>query len=182
MFNPGYYKIEQLRYANDFNIYSPVDTSFKFETIDDDNNPHTLDDIIVQESPGPPHYINRPPNKPHVIRGDFDNNPTTDITLKNFSSRPLRGGINGISPNPNPRPPHHINRPPNYDKIKKMLKNTTFKRKYLFIYLLIFIFFFFIFSFSILITISFSFFGSSFLIGGSFVILFVIFKDFITLN
>jgi hypothetical protein len=50
----------------------------------------------------------------------------------NFGRRPLRGGINGIPkpiPNPNPRPPHHINRSPNFDKIKKMLKTTNFKRK-----------------------------------------------------
>jgi hypothetical protein len=154
-FNPGDYTIEKLRYAKDFNIYPPVDASFKFETLDDDDLPNTLDDTIVQEIPRRPYYANRrPPKKPgdyHIIRGDFDNNPATDTTLKNFRSRPLRGGINGI-PKKNrqpPQPPHFSrfdfsepsNRPhptdrdegPHDDKtwntLFRTLKNCSFKKK-----------------------------------------------------
>jgi hypothetical protein len=75
-FNPGDYKIEQLRYAKDFKIYPPVDANFKYETLSDDT--------IVQDMPRPPHYINKRPG---------------------------------------------INKPPNYAKIKKMLKTANFKRK-----------------------------------------------------
>jgi hypothetical protein len=101
MFNPGDYIIERLRYAKDFKIYPPVDANFRYETLSDD--PRTLDDKIVQDMPRVPHYINKPPNKLHMIRGDFDNSPPIDIT--NFGPRPLRGGINGI-PKKNRQPPH----------------------------------------------------------------------------
>jgi hypothetical protein len=86
-FNPGDYKIEQLRHARDFNIYPPVDANFRYETLSDDD-PRTLDDTIVQDVPKK-YTINGPPNKLHVIHGDFDNNPyATDMFIK--------GGFNGI--------------------------------------------------------------------------------------
>jgi hypothetical protein len=117
-----------------------VDANFKFKTLSDDD-PRTLDDNIVQDMPRGLHYINKPPNKFHMIHGDFDNNPPIDI--KNFRSRPLRGGVNGIPKNNRPSSKSSrfdpSNRPYPRDKeghdrqvrnaLLRTLKSGSFKKK-----------------------------------------------------
>jgi hypothetical protein len=58
MFKPGDYTIEKLKNAKDFKIYSPVDASFKFETLNEDLN--------------------------YDVRGDFDPNYTPEDIMNLF--------------------------------------------------------------------------------------------------
>jgi hypothetical protein len=77
MFNPGDYTIEKLRYAKDFKIYPPVDASFRYETLSDDD-PRNLDDTNVQDMSRGPYYVNRrPPNprKPKSSRFEPSSKP-----------------------------------------------------------------------------------------------------------
>jgi hypothetical protein len=73
---PQDYSLEKLSKTDGFQIYPPVNADFKFETLNVDDD--TLPDLpnYVDDNDYNPHPN---PNKLHMIPGDFDNDPNTQM-------------------------------------------------------------------------------------------------------
>jgi hypothetical protein len=81
---PQDYSLEKLSKTDGFQIYPPVNTDFRFETL----NADTLPDLpnYVDDNDYDPHPN---PSGLHMIPGDFDNDPGTldDMIIKDKRSR-----------------------------------------------------------------------------------------------